>query len=103
MNQTHLYLLFMLGCMPARLLYAYLINKYNQFSFISIIIGIMFIYKGLTWRGEKGIFGDILWWNKMRFIHGLIYIVSYKYSKLLYFDILLGFAVKTQHYLSQSL
>lgn len=99
MNQFNLYLLFIFACVPTRVLYAYLINKYVRFSFISIIIGLSFVYKGLTWRGERGIFGDVLWWNNLRFIHGIMYILSYKYPKLLYFDIIIGIIAKTHNYL----
>lgn len=102
MNPTNLYLLFIVACIPTRLAYAYILNTYTQLSFLSIIIGILFIYRGITWDGgEKGIFGDVLWWNKMRFIHGIIYILAYKYPRLLYFDVILGFIAKSSHYLSQ--
>lgn len=99
MNSNNIYLLFIFICIPVRLLYAILINNNLNYSFFSVFIGLLFIYRGLTWNGEKGIFGDVLWWNKMRFIHGIIYILSYKYPKLLYLDVLLGFSAKTHNYL----
>lgn len=99
MNQNSLYILFIAACIPTRLLYAYLLNTYSRLAFISVIVGIMFIYRGITWDGEKGIFGDVLWWNKMRFVHGIINILAYRYPKLLYADVVVGLIAKTANYI----
>lgn len=87
-------LFFIFACIPVRLVYAYVQNTYTYLNFISGFIGIMFIYRWATWNGEKGAFGGVLWWNTMRLIHGIIFILSVKFPFLLYIDVVIGAFVK---------
>lgn len=98
MNNLDRFLLFLFACIPVRLIYAFIQNRYLFLNWISGIIGITFIYKWYTWKGEVGGFGGKLWWNNMRLIHGIIYILSVKYPILLYYDVVLGFIAKLYNY-----
>lgn len=98
MNNFDRFLLFLLVCIPVRLIYAFIQNRYVFLNWISGIIGAIFIYKWYTWNGELGGFGGKLWWNNMRLIHGIIYIFSVKYPILLYYDVVLGFIAKLYNY-----
>jgi hypothetical protein len=98
MNDNQRLVLFFLGCVPTRLLYAVVQNSKYGIWWLNILVGITFIYKWATWSGEKGAFGGVLWWNNMRFIHGIIYLVSAIYPILLYIDIVIGIIAKVANY-----
>lgn len=90
MNDEQRFLLFFMGCIPVRLGYAIFQNSRYGIWWLNILIGIMFIYKWATWKGEKGAFGGVLWWNHMRLIHGILFILSGRYPVILYIDIVVG-------------
>lgn len=94
-NDNTRLILFIIACIPVRLAYAYIQNNITpQLNFISAIIGILFIYKWATWKGEKGAFGGVLWWNTMRLVHGVIFILASRYPKMLYLDVAIGALAK---------
>jgi hypothetical protein len=66
---------------------------------LNLIIGIYFIYHWWVWNGEKGAFGGVLWWNNMRLIHGIIFLLAIKYPVLLYIDIIIGIIAKLTHFI----
>lgn len=79
MSQLQRNLLFLLGCVPIRVLFVYL-SKYHQellpyMSAIALVIaiGFMSIYLfGLRKTGAET-FGDRIWWNNLRPFHSLMY------------------------------
>lgn len=109
-------LLFLMGCIPMRLLFAGVAKTIPThylpyFGFISLFIGISFVYlyffgngradAQLLWTGEKHI-----WWNYMRIFHGFIYILfavlawqqkPYAWT-VLFFDALMGLVVWVKHH-----
>ncbi len=75
------FLLFIFGCIPTRLLFAYL--AYNTYNFVLKILGIIaliisfgFFYLYFTGKRKTGpeVFGGVIWWNNLRPIHGLLYL-----------------------------
>lgn len=98
MTDKQRYMLFLFICIPVRYLYAYLQYTYKYFNLLNIVIGVTFIYQFFNWNNEMGAFGGKLWWNNMRLIHGIIYIVAYKYPILLFIDPIIGFVAKSIHY-----
>ena len=94
LNDKHRDIIFFLGCIPVRLLLAYIQNSKYALPLLSVFIGISFIVQGLRWSGEKGLFGGELWWNNMRFVHGMIFILSYYEPRLLYIDVIIGIISK---------
>jgi len=74
------FLLFLIGCIGTRSLFVYLaknINKtYLQYmGYLAILPAIGFFYLFLTGSRKTGleVFGDKIWWNNLRPIHGLMY------------------------------
>lgn len=102
-------LLFLLGCIPARILLAYFASSSNiivQKSIgifaLGVAIGFFVIYFGNYRKTGVETFGKPIWWNNLRPIHGLLYlsvfaviwlIPNYKDIawKLLLLDALIGF------------
>ena len=89
-NKNKRIMLFLLGCIPARILLVY-IAKHYQISpwrellilFTTIVsIGFLTIYLfGLRKTGSE-VFGDVIWWNNLRPVHGLLYgLFAYIYYK----------------------
>ena len=74
------FLLFLIGCIGVRLLFVF-ISKYanNEYlpylGYLALIPMIGFFYIWLTGSRKTGgeVFGDKIWWNHLRPIHGLIY------------------------------
>jgi hypothetical protein len=101
------FLLFLGGCIPSRLLFAYLaktgtIMVKNILAVISFLIssGFLFIYfSGIRKTGlETG--GEPIWWNKIRPVHALLYYLftimvffvnANEAWKIIVFDTILGF------------
>jgi hypothetical protein len=81
-NLQKRYLLFLFGCIPTRLLLVY-IAKYGSkeliklLAYISLIISFTFMYLYLTNKRQTGVevFGDKIWWNKIRPIHSIFYLL----------------------------
>lgn len=98
MNDSQRLILFLFGCIPVRIIYAIVQNSKYAISLFNLVIGLYFIYHWWFWNGEKGAFGGDLWWNNMRLIHGIIFLVAIQYPFLLYFDIIIGIIAKLLHY-----
>lgn len=72
------YLLFLLGCIPARLLLTYLAKiQITIISYITLIISLGFWYIYLTGSRPTGaeVFGERIWWNPLRPISGTLYLL----------------------------
>jgi hypothetical protein len=73
-------LLFLVGCIGTRSLltyYAKITNDLQSLSIITFIIGFGFIYiyaNDLRKTGPE-VFGDVIWWNLLRPIHGSLYLL----------------------------
>ncbi len=83
MNTTQKrFLLFLVGCIGTRSLFVYLAKTASKtflryMGYIATLIGIGFIYIFLTGSRKTGpeVFGDKIWWNNLRPIHGLLYLL----------------------------
>ncbi len=96
-------LLFLVGCIGTRSLltyYAKITNNLQSLSIITFIIGFGFIYiyaNDLRKTGPE-VFGDVIWWNLLRPIHGSLYLLfsylAYNQNKnawlILLIDTLIG-------------
>lgn len=79
-NDTKRLLLFVFGCLVVRALYAYSAYSYPQYlrelSYPAFIMGIGFLY--IWWFNLRKVggetFGEKIWWNHLRPIHGLLYL-----------------------------
>jgi hypothetical protein len=74
------FLLFLFGCIGTRSLFVYLAKiaskTYLQYmGYIAILPAIGFIYLFLSGSRKTGaeVFGDKIWWNDLRPLHGLLY------------------------------
>lgn len=101
LTNTQRNMLFFFGCIPTRIIYAIILNSSYAIKYhllwLNLFIGIGFIYKWYTWKGEKGAFGGVLWWNNMRFIHGIIHLIAFFNPRVLYLDIIIGIFAKIQN------
>jgi len=99
------FILFLIGCIGTRLLLVYIaknasIEILKYLGYLSLIPAFGFFYFYLTGSRKTGaeVFGDKIWWNNLRPLHGLLYILfSYnaingnKYSWIyLLVDVLFG-------------
>jgi len=71
--------LFLVGCMSARLLLTYLAKIANRkwlkfMGYVAILpaIGFMYLYLSGT-RNKLGAFGEKIWWNSLRPVHASLY------------------------------
>jgi len=74
------FLLFLIGCIGVRSLFVYIAkNVNNQFlmymGYLALIPAIGFIYLYFSGTRQVGgeVFGEKIWWNNLRPIHGLLY------------------------------
>ena len=76
------FLLFLLGCIPTRILLANIVYYSSKHEYIRIIMGMITLIISLGFLSififglrEKGTetFGKPIWWNSLRPIHSLIY------------------------------
>ena len=74
------FLLFIFGCIGTRSLFVYLAKNANTtylryMGYLAILPAIGFFYLFLTDSRKTGpeVFGDKIWWNNLRPIHGLMY------------------------------
>ena len=74
------FLLFLFGCIGTRTLFVYLAKKANRIylkyiGYLSILPAVGFFYLYLTGSRKTGpeVFGNKIWWNDSRPIHGLMY------------------------------
>ena len=99
------FLLFIFGCLGTRFALAVLADKINK-EYLPIMgglalipaIGFLYIYFFSARKTGLEVFGEKIWWNNMRLIHGLIYIAFAVFAiqkkhfaaKVLYFYVILG-------------
>lgn len=104
-NLTKRFLLFLFGCIPARLFLVF-VAKYgdktirNILSVITFIIatGFLIIYFGGFRKTGLETGGDKIWWNDLRPIHAILYYsfsignyINYKNAwQILLFDVFIG-------------
>jgi len=74
------FILFLFGCIVIRILFVYIAKTINIeylpiLGYIALIPSIGFIYLFLSGMRKTGaeVFGDKIWWNNLRPIHGLLY------------------------------
>ncbi len=75
-------LLFLIGCVGTRLILVYIAKNISlqllrYMGFITLIPAFGFIYIYLTNSRKTGpeVFGDKIWWNNLRPIHGFLYLL----------------------------
>ena len=105
-NIQRRFLLFLVGCIGFRSLLVYISKTTNKFylmiiGYLLLIPSIGFFYIYFTNSRQTGIevFGDKIWWNNLRPIHGLLYLLfafsainGYTYSWIyLLVDVIIGF------------
>jgi hypothetical protein len=84
MNDLHKrWAMFLLGCIPSRFLLAYVLSKLSQTrlklaGLVLLLPAIGFMYIYLTGSRKTGAEtrGAPIWWNNLRPIHALFYLVS---------------------------
>ena len=74
------FLLFLIGCIGTRSLFVYLAKNANTtylpyMGYLALLPAMGFIYLFLTGSRKTGaeVFGDKIWWNDLRPVHGLLY------------------------------
>ena len=82
------FLLFLIGCIGTRTLLVYLAKNANTtnlkyMGYIAILPAIGFFYLFLSGSRKTGeeVFGDKIWWNNLRPLHGLLYFL-FAYSAI---------------------
>ena len=112
-NFTKRLLLFLFGCILTRFIFAYIAKIINPtylpiLGSIALIISIGFFYIYLTNSRKNGpeVFGEGIWWNNYRPVHGLLYLLfaitailkkSYSWIFLLV-DVIFGLLVFLIHH-----
>lgn len=83
MNDLHKRLiLFLIGCIGTRFTLAYLIKKYPNYKYIFIVCltiigsGFLYIYANNLRKTGAEVFGDKIWWNNIRPLHGTLYLLT---------------------------
>jgi len=76
------FLLFLFGCIGTRSLLVYLAKNVNKtylkyMGYLSLLPAIGFFYLFLSGARKTGaeVFGDKIWWNDLRPVHGLMYLL----------------------------
>jgi hypothetical protein len=76
------FLLFLFGCIPSRLAITYLakvspINYLPILGYIALLpaIGFLYLYFSGTRKTGPEVFGEKIWWNNLRPIHALFYLL----------------------------
>ena len=76
------FLLFLIGCIGTRFFLVYLAKNIdtkflNYMGYFTLLPAIAFIFIYLTCIRETGpeVFGDKIWWNNLRPVHGLLYLL----------------------------
>ncbi len=74
------FILFLFGCIGTRSLLVYIAKTTNKtylmyMGYLALLPAIGFFYLYLTGSRETGleVFGDKIWWNNLRPIHGILY------------------------------
>lgn len=76
------FLLFIFGCISIRLLFVYIAKTVDKsylpiLGLLALIPAIGFFYIFFTKSRETGpeVFGEKIWWNNLRILHGLLYLI----------------------------
>lgn len=79
-NITKRFILFLVGCMGARIFLVYLAKNINieylpYMGYCAIILSIGFMYLFITGTRKTGreVFGGKIWWDKLRPIHAIMF------------------------------
>jgi hypothetical protein len=114
-NLQKRFLLFLGGCIPSRLaltaLAKYMPNKYLPYlGLITLLMALGFLYLYFTGARKVGpeTFGQPIWWNKFRIIHGILYLLFSFYAinryasayLFLLYDTLIGLTLFLGHHYS---
>lgn len=95
-------MLYSLICIPIRsipIIILFNTNKFNSYiSLLYLLMGIAFLFRSASYKTtQKGLFGGKVWWQKLRVIHGLFYLLvglnlikDEQKKFFLIFDLLLG-------------
>ena len=74
------FLLFLIGCIGIRSLFVYIAKNVNTqllmyMGYLALIPAVGFFYIYLSGSRQTGaeVFGEKIWWNNLRPIHGLLY------------------------------
>ncbi len=110
------FLLFLLGCIPTRLLLVYIaknasISQLKVLGYLALlpVIGFTYLYISGTRATGAETFGDKIWWNNLRPIHALFYFYFAWYAiggfkqawVALFYDVALGlFSFLIFHYMN---
>jgi len=105
----------MFGCIGTRLLFVLIAKNINIFylpylGYLALLPAIGFIYIFITGSRQTGVevFGDRIWWNNLRPIHALLYIL-FAYNailgrrsawKFLLYDVMIGLIAFLYYHLS---
>lgn len=109
--------LFLMGCIPTRILIAYIAFHFsdnksisNILAILALMISIGFFYIYFTGSRKTGVEteGKLIWWNNWRPVHGSIYLLFAVLTLLnvknawllLALDVLVGLAAFINHYKS---
>lgn len=74
------FLLFIFGCILMRIIFVIIAKKYTEYlpimGYSALIPAIGFLYIYFTNSRQTGdeVFGDKIWWNSLRPIHGSLYL-----------------------------
>lgn len=80
------FLLFLLGCIPLRIGFVLISKNYTNYlkvmSYFALMISIGFFYIFLSGARKTGreTLGDKIWWNNLRPVHGLLYLLFALYA-----------------------
>jgi hypothetical protein len=114
MDKQKITLLFIIGCIGARMLLVILAKRINlvylqYMGYIAIIVVIAFMYSYYKFNKNKEeltIFKNKVWWNKLRPIHAVLYAI-FAYLAInkssnawipLFIDVIIGLAAFVYHY-----
>jgi hypothetical protein len=88
---------FLFGCIPVRIVYAFIQNHkwiqqtFPYFIYINLLISIGFLMQYLKWTPEtRGGFGGKVWWNDLRLLHSILFVIAIWYPMILYIDVGIG-------------
>lgn len=98
------FILFLFGCIVVRFLFVYFAKNYTEYlqpmGIIALFISLGFFYVYLSGNRPTGreVFGDKIWWNHLRPIHGILYLLFGLFAlssnldawKFLLVDVLIG-------------
>lgn len=104
-------ILFLTGCIPMRILLAYIAFKFPSSKILSLItfmiaLGFFYIYATGSRKTGMETEGKPIWWNDMRPVHGIIYLlfslcnlagINNAWS-LLALDVFIGLGAFINHY-----